>query len=266
MSGPKLLRVALHHRLVARPATKRSDEINHRVVLAHGFTQNTQCWGRFAPLLAERAEVMLVDAPGHGRSSHDDADLVTAAQLLTDVGGTGIYLGYSMGGRVALHAALARPDLVTGLVLIGATAGLDDPDDRAARRTADEALAARLETDGLASFLDRWLTNPLFAGLDDEQAAKAERLNNRVDGLAASLRRCGTGTQEPLWEHLPRLTMPVVIIAGDRDDKFRRLGERMAAAMTGTSARMLTIPGTHAVHLEEPDQTAAAVMEAVATW
>ncbi|MEM7321676.1 MAG: alpha/beta fold hydrolase [Actinomycetota bacterium] len=260
--------MTLHHRVIHRTTTDRNREpaAPERLVLAHGFTQNTECWGVFGDRLAEASDVVLVDAPGHGRSGHDTADLPTAAGLLTDVGGRAVYVGYSMGGRVALHAALATPELVAGLVLIGATGGLDDPADRSARRDADAALATRLETDGLAAFLDRWLASPLFAGLDDKRAAKAQRLTNRADGLAANLRNCGTGTQEPLWDRLGRLTMPVLIVAGEQDTKFTALGHRLAAAMTGTVAEVLILPGTHAVHLEEPERTAAAILSAIRRW
>lgn len=237
-----------------------------QLALAHGFTQNANCWGRFGAELAEQAAVTAVDLPGHGRSHHDDADLNTAGALLAEAGGPAIYIGYSMGGRTALHTALARPELVKGLVLIGATAGLIEPAERAARRAADGQLATRLLDIGLAQFLDRWLANPLFAGLDEQQAARAERLENRPEGLAASLRNCGTGTQEPLWARLAELAMPVLIIAGDQDQKFTTIGHAMADAMTGTSTEVLSIPGTHAVHLEKPEETAAAILARIKTW
>jgi 2-succinyl-6-hydroxy-2,4-cyclohexadiene-1-carboxylate synthase len=259
--------VVLHHRLVPRD---RSTPIDHtapdKLILAHGFTQNTECWGRFGTLLSESADLVLVDAPGHGLSDHDEADLPTTAGLLTDVGGRGVYVGYSMGGRVALHAALSTPDLVRGLVLIGATAGLDSAEDRAARQDADHALADRILADGLEQFIERWLANPLFSGLDDAAAAKDQRLTNRADGLAASLRNCGTGTQEPLWDRLHELTMPVLIVAGDEDQKFTAIGQRMAEAMTNSAVDMLILPGTHAVHLEEPDLTAASILSIVQQW
>src|SRR5690606_23536537 len=118
--------------------------------------------------------------------------------LLGDAAGPATYVGYSMGGRLALHLALARPDLVRRLVLIGATGGIDDEDDRAARRAADERLAAHLEQVGVATFVDEWLAQPLFAGLSPTAAARDERLANTAEGLASSLRLAGTGTQEPL--------------------------------------------------------------------
>ena len=95
-----------------------------------------------------------------------------------DAGGTGTYVGYSMGGRVSLHAALAHPDAVERLVLIGATAGIDDPDERAARREADDRLADHIEAVGVPAFIDEWLANPLFAGLTEATALRSDRLRN----------------------------------------------------------------------------------------
>src|SRR6202011_6209711 len=88
------------------------------------------------------------------------------------------YVGYSMGGRLSLHLALERPDLVERLVLVGATAGLASPADRAARRAADEALAGRLAAEGVEAFVDWWLAQPLFAHLQAEAAGREDRLTN----------------------------------------------------------------------------------------
>ncbi|MCP5033337.1 MAG: alpha/beta fold hydrolase, partial [Actinomycetia bacterium] len=223
-----------------------------RVVLAHGFTQNGRCWGPLGHDLAADHEVMAVDLPGHGLTPAelDQADLVTAGRLLGEAGGDGVYVGYSMGGRVALHLALDHPALVHGLVLIGVTAGIDEPEERASRRRADTELADRLMAQGLETFLERWLSNPLFTGLRPEAAAIPARLQNRPEGLAASLRHCGTGNQEPLWSRLDELTMPVLVLAGDRDTKFTELGKRLTAHLP--QAELVLLPATHPVHLESP--------------
>ncbi len=234
-------------------------------MLAHGFTQNSRCWGPFGQELAADHEVVAVDLPGHGRTppGHDPADLVASGRLLAEAGGAGVYIGYSMGGRVALHAALHAPEAVAGLVLIGATAGLDDPEARAARRQADEALADELLAGGLDLFLDRWLANPLFSGLSPAASAVAERRANRPEGLAASLRHTGTGTMEPLWARLAAYPGPTLLLVGDRDAKFQAEGRRLAEALPRAELRLL--PGTHAVHLEQPTAAAAAVRDFLAT-
>ena len=160
-----------------------------RIVLVHGFTQTGRSWGAVAEDLAVDHEIVLVDAPGHGASASVAADLVTGALLLGEAGGPGVYVGYSMGGRLALHLALARPNLVHALVLIGATPGIEDPASRAERRAADETLAATLERDGLDAFLAGWLAQPLFASLPTEAAALDDAATRR-----RSTRRCTATT------------------------------------------------------------------------
>jgi len=226
-----------------------------RIVLVHGFTQTGRSWGALAEDLAGDHEVVLVDAPGHGGSAEVAADLITGALLLGAAGGPGIYVGYSMGGRLALHLALARPDLVRALVLIGATPGIEEPATRAERRAADEALAVTLERDGLDAFLARWLAQPLFASLPDEAAALEDRRRNTAAGLASSLRSAGTGSQEPLWDRLGELPMPVLVLAGEHDDRFAAIGRRMAADI-GAHATWAAVPDAgHAAHLEQPGAT-----------
>jgi 2-succinyl-6-hydroxy-2,4-cyclohexadiene-1-carboxylate synthase len=233
------------------------------LVLLHGFTQTGASW---APIVAElegRSPIIVPDAPGHGGSSRVRADLWRTADLLVGtVGRPALWVGYSMGGRTSLHVALAHPDQVEGLVLISATAGIGAPEERDARRAADDALAARIEADGTEAFLDFWLAQPLFSTLPPGSAGREERLANTPDGLASSLRLAGTGSQEPLWARLAELrerSLPVLLIAGDLDTKYRDQAYRMASAI-GPSARVLIVSGAgHACHLEQPRVVSAAI-------
>ncbi|HTT85985.1 MAG TPA: alpha/beta fold hydrolase [Acidimicrobiales bacterium] len=230
-----------------------------RLVLVHGFTQTRRSWGKVAVDLRRDHEVVRVDAPGHGRSGSLALDMVEGAEALAAVGGPATYLGYSMGARLCLHLALSRPSLVSALVLVSGTPGIRADEDRAARRREDEALAAELEEVGVAEFLRRWLAKPLFAGLSAAEAGMEARRENAVPGLAASLRRAGTGAQEPLWARLPRLAMPVLAVAGARDDAFARQAEAIARAV-GANAEVALVPGAgHAAHLEAPDAFLALV-------
>lgn len=224
-----------------------------RVALVHGFTQTSRSWAPVAGPLGPAHDVVLVDAPGHGEGPPVPHDLWESAGLVGAAGGRAVYVGYSMGGRLCLHLALADPALVDALVLVGATAGIRDAHERAARGAADEAWAARLEHDGLEAFLDRWLAQPLFASLPPDAADRDGRRRNTVAGLADSLRRNGTGSQGPLWDRLGELAMPVLLVAGERDEKFAALAREMASAI-GPHAQVTTVPGAgHACHLERPD-------------
>lgn len=237
------------------------------VVLVHGFTQNGASLAPLAALLSDGHEVLLPDLPGHGDSPLPTGDIWSAAEQLGESCGRATYVGYSLGGRICLHLALSSPERVEKLVLVSTTAGIEDADERAEREKADEALAERLETGGdagLSHFLDEWLAGPLFAHLDDETAGKASRLNNTAAGLAASLRHDGTGRQQPLWERLGELTMPVVVIAGEEDSAYAQAAQRLASAI-GANALFLLVPETgHSVLLERPEAVARLVADFVA--
>ena len=246
---------------MSRRLAAEVDGAGRRLVLVHGFTQTARCWGPLAADLARDHEVVRVDAPGHGRSAEVHADLAATAGLLADLG-PATFVGYSMGGRMCLELALRDPQAVDALVLISATAGIDDPDGRATRRAADEALAGRIEAEGVDAFLDRWLDLPLFAGLPEELCFVDERRTNTVAGLASSLRLTGTGTQEPSWDRLATLGKPVLVLAGAEDAKFTALAHRLADAI-GDDATLVVLPGAgHSTHLEAPD----AVLGALRSW
>lgn len=232
-----------------------------RLALVHGFTQTRRCWGPIADDLELDHELVLVDAPGHGRSAGIEADLVAGGALIAEAAGAATYLGYSMGGRFALHSALERPDLVERLVLVGATAGLESADDRASRVAEDEARAAHIEEVGVAAFLDEWLALPLFAGLSEEVAYRNERLENTPEGLAGSLRLAGTGTQVPTWDRLADLDMPVLVVAGSLDTKFTALGHRLVENI-GANATFAGIDDAgHTAHLEQPERFLAVLRD-----
>jgi 2-succinyl-6-hydroxy-2,4-cyclohexadiene-1-carboxylate synthase len=243
-----------------------------RLVLAHGFTQTGGIWGPMADDLAADHQVVAVDLPGHGGSAGVRADLTAGARLLTDVGGFGDYLGYSMGARFCLQAALCCPDRVRSLVLVSGTAGIEDERLRAERMASDEALAVELdppratvqagdEQERVDAFLRRWLGRPLFAGIPDGSTGLAQRRANSAAGLASSLRLAGTGGQAPLWDQLHTLAMPVLVITGERDTKFTALGGRMVRAI-GANATHVVVPGVgHTAHLEDPGPVTALVRD-----
>jgi len=204
--------------------------------------------------------VVSLDLPGHGRSLDVAADdLHDAARVAARAGGRAAYVGYSLGGRVCLVLALDNPLLVNALVLVSATAGIEDPSERAQRRQSDERLADRLDPPGTAGggleveqFVSEWLAQPLFGRLAPGDAGVAARLENTPAGLATSLRTAGTGTMVPLWERLGELTVPTLVVAGAADRKFAAIASRLAAGI-GANAELAIVPGAgHAVPFEAP--------------
>jgi 2-succinyl-6-hydroxy-2,4-cyclohexadiene-1-carboxylate synthase len=233
-----------------------------RLVLVHGFTQTSRSWAAIADDLAADHEVVTVDAPGHGASAPADGGLAVGADAMVAAAGAGVYVGYSMGARYVLRAALARPDAVRAAVLLGAHPGIEASDERAARRASDETLAASIEADGVDAFLERWLAQPLFASLPPSAADVADRRRNTAGGLASSLRIAGTGAEPDVWTAVDRIRQPVLVLAGANDSKFVAIGRRLAAAV-GANAHFETVPDAgHAAHLEQP----AAFLAIVRAW
>ncbi len=229
------------------------------VVLVHGFSQTRHSWGPLVPHLAGRS-LVLPDLPGHGFAGHDGADLTESARLVSETGGRAVYVGYSMGGRIALRLALDHPANVLALVLIGATAGIDEPAQRTERRRSDATMADRIEQDGTRAFLDGWVTQALFDDLVIDPFDLAQRHANRPSGLAASLRQAGTGTMEPpWWDELDGITCPTLVLAGERDDKFSTLGHRLADGIGDNATLSLVAEAGHAAHLEQPAAVAATI-------
>ena len=238
--------------------------MSETVVLLHGFTQTRQSWRRTVAGLRGSYRVLAPDLPGHGLAAdRRPASFAACSAYVRALGGDRFTLaGYSMGGRIALAAALALPGLVERLVLVGASPGLADPAERAARRRADTALADRIEAIGIEAFAAEWGAQPLFAGQAERvaAAAHADRLRNTPAGLAAALRGLGTGVMEPLWDRLGALAVPVTLVVGEHDEKFRAVAARMAEALP--QARALVVAGAgHAVQLEQPDAVAGAIAD-----
>jgi 2-succinyl-6-hydroxy-2,4-cyclohexadiene-1-carboxylate synthase len=227
-----------------------------RLVFLHGFTQTGRSWRPVAEYFVRIGyEVVLVDLPGHGGSSSQRADLRRTADLLATTTGAAAYIGYSLGGRVALHLALMYPSIVERLAVLGAHAGIEDEEERARRRDADDRLAERVLEIGVPAFIDEWLAQPLFEGLTVTDEDRADRLRNTADGLAWSLRMSGTGSQIPLWDRLMEFNMPVLAMAGSLDTKFEPLAERIAQSVPDGTFAPIHGAG-HAAHLQQPAQLA----------
>ena len=233
------------------------------VTFLHGFTQTCDSW---SPVLArlQGVQATLVDAPGHGSNAQHTLGLRETARAIAEVMPRGVLVGYSMGARMALHVALAAPEIVRALVLVSGTPGVEDEAERRARRAADDALADRIEEIGSARFVDEWLANPMFSALPEEHAQRPARAANPAAGLAGSLRSAGTGTQENLWPRLGEVTCPVLVVTGSLDAKFAAIGERMASAFP--HAELRCIPGAgHTVHLEKVDDFCSVLSDWIST-
>jgi 2-succinyl-6-hydroxy-2,4-cyclohexadiene-1-carboxylate synthase len=252
--------VTYHIEVEGDPARDRT------VVLLHGFSGSSADWAALTPSLRamERA-VVAIDLAGHGETeSPADPARYTLPEttrdleaILTQVGASEAdWVGYSMGGRVALHLALTHPARVRSLILESASPGIEEPSDRARRREADNALAKRIEERGIEWFADYWSSLPLFETQWELppatlSALRARRLQNLAAGLADSLRGMGQGAHDYMGGNLYDLRCGVLLIAGERDPKYAEVARRTASAVPGS--RCVVIAGAgHNVHLEAP--------------
>jgi 2-succinyl-6-hydroxy-2,4-cyclohexadiene-1-carboxylate synthase len=223
------------------------------LLLLHGFTQTGASWAGVVRALAGRYRPLAPDlGPGPWEAELDRLEALAPAGA--------VVAGYSMGGRLALALALRRPERVRRLVLVSASPGLARAEERAERRAADAALADRIERIGLDAFAREWAAQPLFADQPEAVAALAreDRLRRSAAHHAAQLRGLGTGVMPPLWERLGELAMPVALVVGERDLKFRAIAARMGERLP--DARVIVVGGAgHAVQLERPEAVAAAI-------
>ena len=235
------------------------------VVLLHGFTGRGTSMAGVAAALADGHETLMPDLPGHGASLRGGKAGAygfdrCVDDLVATIGHAGHrrahWLGYSMGARLALGCAVRHPQCASSLVLLGARAGIADAAERASRRTADERLAARLEHDGVAPFVEEWLAQPLFATLLGRDATalareRAARLANDARELAAALRGLGPAAQPPLHAQLAQVGVPVLLVAGALDARFAAEAHDLARRLPHAEVQLVPEAG-HAAHVEQP--------------
>lgn len=243
------------------------------LIVLHGFTGSAAAMSVITVPLSKGHRVIAIDLIGHGESSKAvseanytiDAAVADIDRVIDDLSLAPAHLlGYSMGGRVALSYAVARPRRLSSLVLVGASAGIADPGERAARRSSDDHLADRLEAEGIEWFVDYWMAQEILRPRSGRAAAaeamgRRQRLDNDPIALAGVLRGLGTGAMPPLHHALAGVDLPVAVVAGEADGKYRRIASELVLTMP--DARLMVIPGAgHSVHTDNPDELAAALL------
>jgi 2-succinyl-6-hydroxy-2,4-cyclohexadiene-1-carboxylate synthase len=212
------------------------------VTFVPGFMQRGEAWQPVAEPLSQRYRVRCLDFATW-----------TFEERVGEMPSRGVLVGYSMGGRLALHAALRQPDRSDALVLIGVSAGIEDPAERDARRRADEALAGWIEQHTIEEVVDRWERQSVFATQSEElrERQRPGRLSHDPGLLAQLLRSAGQGATTPVWDRLHELRGPVLLVAGERDERYAEAAHRMAERIP--DARVRVVPGAgHAPQLEQP--------------
>jgi 2-succinyl-6-hydroxy-2,4-cyclohexadiene-1-carboxylate synthase len=235
--------------------------VSEALVLLHGFGGTRHSWtGLIASLDRKRYRPLALDLPGHGGAGARGGPITFEScveSILARSPRRFALCGYSLGGRVAMHVALAAPERVSQLVLVSTSAGIEDAVTREARRASDRRTADGLENFSLEQFIEAWGCLPLFREDPPEVVERAREDQRRNDrhGLASAMRGLGTGEMQPLWGRLQELTMPSAVVVGVRDAKFRALGERMASMLP--SAEYVVSPGGHRLPHESPEALVA---------
>ncbi len=209
--------------------------------------QRGAAWSPIAERLAARHSTLCLDL-------ESDTLEGRIAEVAASVPTGGVVVGYSMGGRLALHAALHEPRGLSALVTVGASAGIEDPKERAARRRSDGELARWIETHTIEEVVARWEAQPVFATQPFELVAaqRAARLTHDPRRLAALLRGAGQGASAPVWQRLDELRMPVLAVSGELDALYASAARRLAESTP--RGRFAIVPGAgHAAHLEAPE-------------
>jgi 2-succinyl-6-hydroxy-2,4-cyclohexadiene-1-carboxylate synthase len=223
------------------------------VLFIPGFMQRGDAWRPVAELLPERYPSRLLDHAEHSFEGRLGEILSSSASVL---------VGYSLGGRLALRAALRSPSSFTAVVLVGATAGIDDGPLRVQRIEADEKLASWMEAMPMEDIVALWERQPLFA--DQSEALVEEqrpgRLSHDQRQLALLLRTAGQGTLDPVWHELRTLDVPLLAIAGARDDGYSAAAKRIASTARNARAAIVEEAG-HAPQLQQPAAVASLIAE-----
>ncbi len=222
-----------------------------------GFMQRGDAWRPVAELLPERYPSVMLE--------HEQDSFEGRLGEIAAAGEGRLLVGYSLGGRLALRAALRDPERYLGVVTIGATAGIDEPSLRSTRAEADERLAAWMEAAPIKDIVGVWERQPLFADQSEAliEAQRPGRLTQEPAGLAMLLRTAGQGVLDPVWHELVLLDLPVLAIAGARDEGYVRAAKRIADTAPGGRAEIVEDAG-HAVQLQRPDEVARLLGEFLA--
>ena len=235
------------------------------ILLLHGFSGDKSTWHDLCPAFQGDYQVIAIDLPGHGASGKPaDSSAYQMERVAGDIiclldrlSLDGVHiLGYSMGGRLALYLALHYSAPFQSLILESASPGLDDPQERNQRRRLDNQLANKIEMKGIEWFVDYWQRLPIWDSqrvlcADLLRQQRLQRLRNDPHGLANSLRGMGAGAQPNLWQQLPQLSVPTLLLAGEHDQKFRAVNQQLASLIP--RARLAVVSGAgHNTHLEQP--------------
>jgi 2-succinyl-6-hydroxy-2,4-cyclohexadiene-1-carboxylate synthase len=239
------------------------DKNHPKLFFLHGFMGSLTDFKPIIEILGDQFCYLAIDLPGHGQTKTLNTGLSEGIReiaesliaLLNRLDFMPCHLiGYSMGGRLALHLACHFPHRFKSVVLESASPGLITEPERSQRQQQDEQLAIQLETGSWSSFLSQWYEQPIFESLRHHPnfgLLLERRSQNRPQELAQVLRTLGTGNQPSLWEELSHIQLPIHLIVGALDSKF--IGTNQTMLSHCQKAQLSIVPDCgHVVHFERP--------------
>ena len=232
------------------------------IVLCHGYTGSHQDWMFQIPVLSQSFQVVVMDHRGHGSSEAPfSGDAYSIPIFANDVHALLDYLGitkcclvgHSMGGFMALRLALDHPSLIGSLVLVDTASGPFDIPGYAELGIKLDEIARK---DGMeAAFEYNAQHNPVarkrFDKYPDTRAMlKRRMLETSVDGYVHA--RGAISQRQLVTAQLPEISVPTLVVVGEKDIPFRQPSEVMAKNIP--NARLHVIPeATHTPHEETPE-------------
>ena len=162
-----------------------------------------------------------------------------------------ILLGYSLGGRLALHACLSRPELWKSAIVVGADPGLESEEEKKLQLDKDRNWAERLKREPLEKLVDEWDAQPVFGGIENQAPRNLGEMD--PDGLSHQFGVFSKGVQQNLVPKLAELKRPpVLFVSGEKDQKYLGIGERLAKSSSVINAQVIADTG-HRVPWENPE-------------
>ncbi|XP_047960192.1 protein PHYLLO, chloroplastic isoform X1 [Salvia hispanica] len=257
------------------------------VVFLHGFLGTSVDWIPIMKAISSSTRSIAIDLPGHGGSKlqyhgENDSDkpnlsIDVMAEVLHKVlktltHGKVTLVGYSMGARISLYTALKCSDKIERAMIISGSPGLIDNDARTTRKAKDDFRASTLVANGLEFFLDTWYAEELWTSLRSHPHFKqtvTKRLKHQdLHTLGKVLSDLSIGRQPSMWEDLKQCKVPLQLIVGEKDAKFKAIAIEMQERIVPENSFPLVveIPSAgHAVHVENPLAVITAITQFVKT-
>ncbi len=242
------------------------------ILFLHGFTGYSEDWKFIFEYIPPNYLPFAIDLIGHGKTdSPNDSKYYTCTSIVNQINSILnffnfqkiILAGYSMGGRIALSFTLKNSELVRALILESTTAGIESIEEKKKRVEQDLLLSEFIINEGVEKFIEYWFNTPMFSELKQlenfNHIIKKRKLNNPI-GLANSLKSFSTGLMNSYWDKLELINIPVLLITGEKDEKYTTQNFKMNNLMSNSQHKIIP-NANHNTHLEKPELFTNFVLE-----